>query len=60
MISYTFTATVSPKFSRVAELLALADKYCNDPLDRTMTGPRLTTTTLHYAREGRENQVVVD
>jgi len=32
MINYMYTATVSPKFSRLAELLALADKYCIAPL----------------------------
>ena len=45
MISYMYTAMVSPKFSRVAELLALADKYwisllvtlCSSQLALTIT-----------------------
>jgi len=32
MINYLYTATISPQFSRMAELLALADKYCVAPL----------------------------
>eukprot|EP00092_Neocalanus_flemingeri_P022506 GFUD01024407.1.p1 GENE.GFUD01024407.1~~GFUD01024407.1.p1 ORF type:complete len:354 (+),score=127.24 GFUD01024407.1:75-1136(+) len=32
LISYLYTATISPKFSRLAELLALADKYSVAPL----------------------------
>ena len=51
MISYTFTATVSPKFSRVAELLALADKYCIAPLVTLCSAQLALTITSDTALE---------
>ena len=32
MVNYMYTATISPQFTSLAELLALADKYCVAPL----------------------------
>jgi len=43
MINYMYTATISSTFSRMAELLALADKYCVAPLV-TLCSSKLAST----------------